>query len=370
VTASLPIWREPATLGRTSSAIPSHVDVAVIGAGVIGLAAAHHLLAAGANAVLVDAGQPGSGSSTTGGGVVGWSRATADPSEIDPRASGFRDVVETLAGSQTWFDGFLRSNDLGAELTIPGSVRITGPADPGPLGTVHPRRLIDALVDSISASGGAIAFDEPLRSASRHTGGFQLLTSERKISARDLIVATGAASGPYPLGELAKRYRIRHGRCLVVEIGSEVLDEVVPIGRTVHLPGDAITLTRRIGTTAALVWVPVLARRQTRLDAAALLKAVEPQLSGGTITHDWHDRYPTTLDGFPRIGRINAMWYAGGAADTALGALLGHHAAGLAIGTIGSSPFAEIPHEHALTARLRSRVIGSSRRFGRRRFSA
>jgi glycine/D-amino acid oxidase-like deaminating enzyme len=353
--ASIPVWRDARDPDWTSTDIPHQVDVAVVGGGVIGLTAMHHLVAAGATAVLIEAGQPGAGSSTTGSGVVGWSRTVADPGAIDPRASGSEDLAATVAGAQEWFARFIGDHDLDADLVIPGSVHLAGPSDPGPLGTLHPRRLIESLMRAIISHRGAAAFDEPLRSASRHTRGFQLLTSRRKISAQNVIMAAGAVPGPYPMSDLRKRYRSRRGRCIV--FSSHELDAVLPNGVTTYSPAPDVRVLRRLGPTSALLWFPDLTQRRAARPAATFLDESAAGL-GATITHDWLDRYATTHDGLPRIGRISGVWYAGGAADPALTALLGHHVAGLTIGSVASSPFAEIPHDYAITSRLRRIVMG------------
>jgi glycine/D-amino acid oxidase-like deaminating enzyme len=353
--AEVPLWRDPSRIGVVRDEIPTVVDVAVIGAGVIGLTAMEHLTSNGARAVLIEAGQPGGGSSTTGSGVVGWSRSLARPGEVDPRASGFPDLVAALNGAQDWFVDYIEDKNLDTDLVVPGSVSIHGPTDPGALGTVHPGQLVVSLVHQIRSTGGALAVDEPLRSISRHTKGFQILTSERKISAQAVIVATGAASGPHPLGELRKRYSIRQGRCLVVRSEPRALDGVVPIGGTSHTPRNRVIVIRRIDDARALVWYPNVG--VTPVGPEQLLTTSLPDLPVDAVTHDWRDPYATTHDGIPRIGRMNAVWYAGGAADPALGALLGHHVAGLSIGTVGSSPFAEIPHSLAWTDRLRARLL-------------
>ncbi len=134
------------------------------------------------------------------------------------------------------------------------------------------------------------------------------------------------------------------------------LNELVPEGRTTHSTASSVSVLRRIDDTSVLAWYPDLGRRRQTMDPVGLVAAEWPQLRDAAITHDWADPYGTPRDGLPRIGRINTLWYAGGAPDPALGALLGRDVAGLTIGTVGSSPFAEIPHEYALTGRIRARL--------------
>jgi glycine/D-amino acid oxidase-like deaminating enzyme len=356
VIATTPIWRDVATLDEEPGPIPRRADVVIVGGGIIGLAAMHELVAHDATAVLIEAGRPGGGATSTGPGVVGWAPSLAHPDDIDPRASGFTEIAETLEQAGDWLAEHLANHDLDASIATPGDVSVLGPADPGPLSTIDPDRLTAALVEAIRSYGGSIATNEALRSLSKHTAGFQVLTSKRKITADEVIIATGAAAGPRPLGELHKRYRHRRGRCLVVTTTRADVDRLVPPG-TSYRPAPDLTVIRRLSSEAVLVWYPDLGPRRFTMEPELLLAGSDPRLAGARITHDWQDRYATTGDGIPRIGRIRSAWYAGGAADLALGALLGHHVAGLTIGSLGSSPFAEIPHERDLTSRIRTRLI-------------
>lgn len=363
-TATVPYWRIPGRLGIDSTNIPPYVDVAVVGGGLVGLTAALHLTGSGVETVLIDAGQPGAGSSTTGAGVVGWSRASAHPHEVDPRASGRAAVADVIAGAQEWFSEFVARHGLDADHRAPGTVLVTGPADPGPLDTTHPGLLTDGLVASISGAGGALAVDEPIRSISRHSRGFQLLTSKRKITARNVIVATGGSPGPHPLGELRKRFRTQHGRGIVVTMDPDALGEIVPEGVTTYRAGPRVSVVRPVAGNAALLWIPHAHRRELQRPASVVAAMALGGAGSMQITHDWVDSYAATHDGVPRIGRVNAMWYAGGVNDPGLAALLGCHVAGLTIGTVGASPFAEIPHPYDLTTRLRSWFLEG---WGRRR---
>src|SRR5271170_2525439 len=69
-----PLWMENAAMPPTSvRALPSRIDVLIIGAGYTGLSAARETAAAGRSTLVLDAGGVGAGCSSRNGGQVAYS---------------------------------------------------------------------------------------------------------------------------------------------------------------------------------------------------------------------------------------------------------------------------------------------------------
>lgn len=218
---------------NTSSGFPAKVDVAVIGAGVIGLSIAWRLACRGMSVAVFERGEAGSGTSFAATGMLAaaaehescgeallalalesqrqWPkfRAAVEAeanSSIDYRDEGTlvvalgRDEVERLrfrheqqrrAGLNTnWLNAMeVRGIEPGLRASVAGGILCRDDHQ------VDPRSLIPALVSALRARGGLLLQNCPVTSLEMSGGRVAgLLTTAGRCQARMVIVASGVWS--------------------------------------------------------------------------------------------------------------------------------------------------------------------------------
>jgi sarcosine oxidase len=242
------------------SVLPAEVDVAVVGAGIVGLAAADALLRHGASVLCLDGGAPGHGQSA--GVARGFRHLHADPAltrlAVESRA-GWR-ALEARAGVELLERG--------------GMVRLGGDIEPE-LAALHAvgvqARVLDpgeaaARLPALAPEAGPLLFDPDAgalraRAAIRALGG---LVGDRLVRAR--VEALEPTAGGVRVETAAGAVRCR--RCLVCAgAGTERL--VAPLGIAIARERRAaLRLTFRT-TAPASGLAPVWGDRSGRFGEAA-----------------------------------------------------------------------------------------------------
>lgn len=207
-----PPWR--VDLPRLAAPPPSRCDVAVVGAGLAGLAAARALAAGGARVAVLEAGRVGAGASGRTGGIVlegthvgelpglegclELLRARVAELEIEcglalpgcrelahrPAATGLGGGASAAPG---WRDGEAVLVEIGRE----------------PGGVVDPGRLVAGLARAARAAGATLHEGARVRSAARTPGGRPLLDTTRSAVGADAVLLATNAWLPELMGELA-----------------------------------------------------------------------------------------------------------------------------------------------------------------------
>ena len=376
------------------AACPARVDVAIVGAGVVGLSIGWRLASRGLRVALFDAGEPGGGTSAAATGMLAaaaeheaggeallalglesqrlWPtfRAgleTAAACDIDYRTEGTlvvavgRDEVDRLRARQdlhrraglatSWMSGSAaRESEPGLRPAVSGA--ISCPDDH----QVDPPRLLGALRHAFLAAGGSLLSHQRVERLDRVAGGIGgVVTGDRVCRAGLTVLATGAAIGGGGLLPAEIRLPIRplKGQALALRMrrGPLPIERVVWTSE-IHLAPKSDGRLVVGATVEEAGFDPAI----TAGAVYALLEAgrrVLPGLEEMVIDSLWTGFRPTSDDDAPVIGstRIGGLVVAGG-----------HHRNGYLLAPVTAQAIEQLVLDGA--------IAGEARRFGIDRFEA
>jgi glycine/D-amino acid oxidase-like deaminating enzyme len=382
-----PYWWEAAPLDAPSAArLPAETDVAVVGAGYAGLAAALTLVRAGRSVVVLDAMAPGEGASRRNGGIcsgnvqrgfrnlierVGLEAAKAIYAEgIAARRHLAELIAEeaidcgfALAGR---FSGASRAGDyepLGREADLLNThfdlgVEMVGRADQhrelgtdfyfggqvrSDIGGLHPGLFHAGLQERAVAAGAMVAGHTPVLSIQRDGVAFAVTTGRGGLRAGDVIVATNGYTGaatPW----LRRRVIPIQSQIIATEaLAPGVMDRLMPkrrmLGDTRYLynyyrpspDGACIIFGGRAGSNQA-------DPRRSGRHLYGNLIAIFPELDGVRLTHSWSGFTGYTFDLLPHLTVHDGIHYATGFCGSGVvwAPWLGHKAALRVLGARGA----------------------------------
>ena len=386
----------PPPLARRSDAeaVPETTDVAVIGGGYTGVAAARALARHGVDVTVLEREALGWGASTRNGGFVlpgfklgalalvrrfGVERArrlfeasvasvrfleqliaeagiTCDYARcghisLASRPAHVRqmEAVQRLLASQFGYDTMLLPREqLREEI---GSARYYGGLVDPSAGALHPAKYFAGLAAAAERAGARLVEHVEAQHLERTAGGFTVVTSRGRVRAREVVIATNGYSGAlHP--ELRRR---------VIPIGSYIIAtaplaeslarELIPRRRmlsdTKHLlfyfrlspPPDARLL---FGGRAS--FTPTTTHESARILADGM-RSVFPQLAAVPVEYSWSGNVGFTFDQLPHAGRLDGVYYALGYCGhgVAQASYLGARVAEAIAGRDDLAPFSEIP---------------------------
>lgn len=377
------LWSDaaaPAVPARTAPP-PDRVDVAIVGGGYTGLAAALALARHGVAVAVLERHRLGGGASGRNGGFVlpgfqpglhalaarvGESRArwlfhrsleavrsvetlvAAESIPCDLSRCGSvilaarpghlaalereRRCLERVAGHHTVLLG---PEELHREI---GSRRYHGGLLDPSGGALHPAAYGAGLAAAAERAGARLHEAAGVTAVGRATGGFDLTTPAGPVRAREVLVATDGCTGA-PFRRLRRR---------VVPVGSHII-ATAPLepglaarlmpGRRVMSDTRHLLHYFRLSPDGRLVFggrssmAPMATARAARTLGAAM-RTVFPELAGSPIDYAWSGRVGFTLDRLPHAGRLDGVHYAlgygghGVALATWLGTRMGEALAG------------------------------------------
>ena len=360
-----PYWQAtmPSLHDRSGRQLPDIVDVAIVGGGYTGVAAARKLALQGARAVLLEARTLGWGASTRNGGIVHPGYKWGVPTLIKRYGPELARAIygESMEALQL-VSGLIRDNDIDAELRMSGwlelawapshaaafheeaealkefgmTARVIAKADlrseigtdayhgglaiePG--GVLHPGKWFAGLVGMAERAGADLHESTPVLSIRRQGDGrFVVETARGAILARDVLVATnGYADGAAPS---VRRRIVPIGSYIIATepLPADLAQELSPTGRAYFdtrnfLSYWHVSADRRLIFGGRVSFMPTTTDRTAKLLHGRMLD-IHPKVAGHRIDYSWGGKVAMTFDRMPHIGRLGGIMHATGYSGT------------------------------------------------------
>ncbi len=392
------LWSDQVELPRRPAApLPPSTDVAIIGGGYTGLAAARELARRGADVTLLERHQLGWGASGRNGGfvlpgykpemeelarMVGGERArrmfqltleamrllerliseegidcdfshcgaltlAAKPRHVTRLARSGRFLREEL-GYET---ELLGPKELGGEL---GSTRYHGALlDPGGC-SLQPAKYVRGLGVAAARAGARLLEDTQVISVTKVSGGFEIGTIRGALRAREVLAATNGYT-PRALGALRRRV-VPIGSYIIATapLGDDVARRLIPRARVLSDTKNLLYYFRlspdgRLVFGGRASFTPASPRRSAAILVAGM-REVFPELASARVEYAWSGKVAYPMDHLPHAGRLGGVHYSMGycghgvALATYLGTRMGEVIAGAGeLPDLGGKRFKAIP---------------------------
>lgn len=387
-------WMDTVTIPATDGTrrLPEKVDVAVVGGGYTGLAAALRLAKRGAKVAVLEAHTIGWGASSRNGGMVltglklpltkvvaRYGREVARKMFAASLAS--IDCVEQIVKEEgidcdfsrcghldvaykpAHFDQFPRHaewlarefnhtlrvipkselrNEIGSDLYHGGLV------DEYSAG-VNPARYVAGLARAAGQAGVELRDRTPVEQVVREADGFRVSTPRGALRAREVFVATNGYTGR-PTPALQKRIIPIGSYIIVTEpLPEDLARDVSPRNRMMsdtknYLYYFRLTPDRRMlfGGRASFVPATTTTVPQSAETLRRGMLSVYPQLRDAKVEYAWGGTLGFTFDMAPHAGKMDGMHYAMGYAGhgVAMATYLGTKMAEIILGGPDDNPFA------------------------------
>ena len=344
-----------------------HYDVAIIGGGFTGLSAARHLAKAGCKVAVLEAHEVGHGASCRNGGHLNngmahgygdaMARFGADGARklyhaYDASIDLIEQLIEEenidcnfrrsgklkLASKPVHVDGmkaacalihkeadsdvvFLDQADLAGEIS--STAAYAGMLYPKSA-MMHMGRYMHGLATAVTCHGGDVVENAPATAMHRDGDSWQLSTAKGQLTARNIIVATGAYSGQFA----SKQFRYFSRR--IIPVGSYIIATrpLTDAEIAVTVPGNRTYVTSlnvghyfRLSPDNRLIFggrAQFSSKSDATSDAASAkilrqaLAQMFPALAGVEVDYCFGGLVDMTQDRLPRAGQVDGKYYAMG----------------------------------------------------------
>lgn len=354
-----PYWWEAAPLAAGGDERPPKAaDVAVVGAGYTGLAAAIKLARGGRSVVVLEALLPGEGASTRNGGIASGNikipfSKFADAYGLDQAIALFAEAREarleladlirderidcafhvcgrfTGANTPDHYQALAREADLlqkhvGIEAEmVPqaeqhrelGTDHYFGGEVRPDIGALHPALFHKGLLERAKEAGAVVVARAPVLGIAEVGRGFELATGKGPVIARDVLIASNGYTGPATPWFRRRVIPIRSQIVATEPLPPETMRRLMPKGRML---GDTCRLYNYYrpspdGTRILFGGRAGADKVDPRESGGHLyrnLVTVFPELAGVGITHSWSGNTGYTFDMLPHVGVHGGIHYA------------------------------------------------------------
>jgi glycine/D-amino acid oxidase-like deaminating enzyme len=376
------LWTEMAPPPmRARTELPPESDVAIVGGGYTGLAAAHVLTRNGVSATVLEQHTVGWGASSRNGGFVlpGYQpeiEVLAERYGLEPARRLFAvsleavDYLERLVQTEHIDCDFIRSGGvtlaakpqhylglaqsqrflhqaLGYETELLSREELSeviespryhgGLFDPG-AGSLHPARFLQGLASAAERTGAVLAEAARVLEIRREGHGFGVYTSRGPVRARDVVIATDGYTGSVVPWLGRRVFQIGSYIVATEPLGGDLCQRLLPGGRVVSDTKNLLYYFRlspdgRLVFGGRASFTPTTLRRSAEILARGISQ-VFPQLANVALEYVWGGQVGFTRNRLPATGRVDGIYFAlgycghGVAMATYLGARIGQAIAG------------------------------------------
>lgn len=357
---------------------PAEAEVAIVGAGNVGLSAALTLARRGRGVVVLDAEAAGHGASTRNAGYLGrqvWykygdmvpklgreraarvCRAAIDAHdhaasliEREQIACFYRNTGRFIAApSKRVFDGLARDLAMMQDYGVPVDAEMVEPEAAPPAyrkgryhggqtlrgnGTIHAGLYHAGLLERAARDGACIVGHCPVQAIEREGSGFRVTTARGSVRAGHVIVATNGYT-PKAAQWLRRRLVPVDAFMIATEpLAEDRIERIAPGGRPMveHCYSPCWIRPNEDGTRILFGGLsaepPAALARKAAFLRDAMVRIV-PELEGVRISHCWTGKTAFTFDMLPHTGSHEGVEYAMGwcGSGVPMGTYLGHKTA-------------------------------------------
>ena len=370
-------WEWSPRVEEPVEALPKRADVAIVGSGYAGLAAALKLSRSGRDVVVLEAGIPGSGASSRAGGMIGGGHVV--PFELLSQRFGESQATALLQEGLNAYEftkNLIESESIDCHFKVVGRLRAAWrPADFEMIkrdidhvtrrlaydvtvisksqlenelqtesyaggciynghGGLHPALFNTGLLEAAKRAGSKIRGRARVVGLSREGPDHQVITNRGTILARDVIVATNGYTLP-ELRRFARRLIPVHAYMVATEpLGAEFVGKLIRNHRMIVETRWRRSYYRPSPDGERILYGARASLGRIRLDRAAavirkLMTEVFPALNDAAITHCWTGQLGFSRDFLPKVGVLDGVHFALACNGTGVAMLpyLGHKAA-------------------------------------------
>lgn len=371
--------------------LPAEVDVAVVGAGVTGLAAARNLAQGGASVVVFDRQHVGWGASGRNGGMVSvgskrplseWVKAYGkdfghslyqasvdavlfvekliEDDKIDcayvrcgllcaawkPEHFGLLAAKQRYLKEEVdWDTRLVTPLDLDDEL---GTRGYHGGLIDDMAGRLDPFLYTRGIAIAAQKAGAIISEDTEVMAVEPEGDGHRVTTGRGSVKASEVLIATNAYTGPLTPG-LQRRIVPIESQIIATEpLDEELAVGLIPTNRIVFDTKKMLFYYRRTDDNRCLfggraTFTTVSPQKSGRILRDKMVK-LYPQLSGAEIEYTWDGYVAFTFDMDPHMGRMDGLYYSMGYCGhgIALGSYMGDRMGNVIAGRSEDCPFLDL----------------------------